>query len=187
MKRKLLNIGASLLFLGMLGCTNPIGRVTDYLDNGSRKAKLSDYKSTEGVADFKKQVKVYDNFVVVEIGQYETEATCYLVQNGEYITYKVTRPATTYTYRDFNQDGNVDEYKFDDDICSSTIDIHSKVVWDEIYLPSVQSFSNTQKYANEELQRVINEDYDSLRKKGTRLEGKTYPPQGSWYESGAIP
>ena len=181
-------IGTSVLTLGLTGCTNPIGLAIDYLEHGSRKAKISDYKGIERVKDFKKQVKVYDNFVEIGIGEYETTMQSYIVQEDRYEESTVKRPRVVYKYSDFNQDGHVDEYDSTNWMEGQTIvNIQSKVVWDAIYEPRRWTFHDGIKYADEELQKIINEDYKLLREKGTRLEGKTYTPGGTWFDQEDYP
>jgi len=176
-------IGASVLTLGLTGCTadTPLNMM-DYIKNGSRKAEISEYRGVQDVKDFKKQVKVYDNYVEVGIGEYETTMLSYLVQEDRYVESTVKRPRIVYKYSDFNQDGHVDEYNATNWMEGKTIvNIQSEVVWDAIYAPQRWTFHDGIKYADDELQKIINEDYKTLREKGTRLEGKTYTPSGTWF------
>lgn len=186
MIKKALLTGA--LVLSLAGCTNPVGKAIDYIENGSRKAKISEYKGLEGITDFKKQVKVYDNFVEVGIGECEVTMEHYIVQEDRYEESTVKRPRIVYKYSDFNQDGHVDEYDSTNRMEGKTIvNIQSKVVWDAIYEPKRWTFHDGIKYADEKLQKIINEDYKLLREKGTRLEGKTYTPSGTWFDQEDYP
>lgn len=177
-----------ILALSLAGCTNPVGKAVDYVQNGSRKAKVSDYPSIKEVTDFKEQVSVYDNFVEVGIGKIETPMCSYILQEDKYVESTVQRPRITYKYSDFNQDGYVDEYHATNEMEGKTIvSIKSKVVWDAIYEPQSWTFHDGIKYADDKLQKIINEDYKTLREKGTRLEGKTFTPAGTWYNQEDYP
>lgn len=161
---------------------NPIGRVVDYFQNGIRKAALSDYAGIQGITDYEKQVIVYDNFVEVRVGEFKEKLTTVAAGGVETVTTEM-RPILTYRYKDFNEDGHVDDYEVSDNQNSKyVVHIHSAFVWNKIYAPHLPNFNDAEKYSDKELQRKIDDDYSLLRQKGTRVNGTAYPPGGSWFD-----
>jgi len=177
-------IGFVLAFmLTVVSNINPIGRVVDYVKNGSREARLSDYVDIKDITDDAKQVVVFDNFVEVRIGEFESKLTTYIVKEDGQVESTHMRPVLTYSYKDFNEDGRVDVYGISNNKRSRTVvSIHSKFVWNSIYAPYLPRFNKTQKYAGKELQERIDNDYALLRERGSRLNGTAYPPGGTWFE-----
>ncbi len=146
--KNILAIGASLFLLAMSGCTNNSLKV-------GGKAESKDYLGIPQGINYTEQVKVCDNYVKME----------QLVRKS---VKRITE------YADYNKDGNVDVYSVDDFVVGHTdgkivVEIASKKVWE---LNSLQG--TIVKYADKELQEIINKDYKLLRQKGVRESGEIF-------------
>lgn len=149
--KSLFAIGASLFFLTASGC------MTNSENNQQigGKAELTDYLGISKEINYNEQVKAYDNYV--EIDQ---------------LTHKSVNRVTQYA--DYNKDNNVDVYSVEDWGKERTsgkiiVIIASKPVWEK------NSFHNTiVKYADKELQEIVNKDYELLRQKGVRKSGELF-------------
>lgn len=146
--KNLLAIGSSLAFLVTSGCA------TNQLKVGG-KAELTDYLGIPQGINYTEQVKVCDNYVRIE----------HLVRKS---VKRITE------YADYDKDGNVDVYSVDDFVTGHTsgkivVEIASMKVWALNHLQGT-----IVKYADDELQEIMNKDYETLRQKGTKESGKIF-------------
>jgi len=158
--KKLLVIGATIAILGTAGCTNPIGRMQDEFQHGSRKAHPHYYFGLGGIKDFKKRVDVYENFVELKSG---------FMKDKNFVKY---------IYKDVDNDGDVDIYTYSRYYGISfnnhppgwrnNITVYSKEFWNKHMLPRLPNVNRFHFYADKELQKVIDKDYKILREKGTK-------------------
>ena len=166
----------SIGFFFWFNTINLVGQAVDFFRHGSREATTLDYPGIPEIDDFRERVLVYDNYVEVLLGDIEER----ILMDGAYI---LRIPTQSYRYADYNEDGVVDEFEIDNDQENMhVLSIHSRQVWDTIYVPHLPHFNDSQKVAGDALQQQINADYQSLREKGDARRGKAHPPGGTWFD-----
>ena len=188
-KRKLV-VGGLVVALGVgavaISPSNPVGRVIDYAQYGSRLATATDYIGFEQIqsmlASIKGEIEEHRKLK----GNLEGKALDFSKPAELELIYKLHDPPgvrvgvnhidikigdTQIQYIDDNEDGNVETFEL---VKSGrmVVSIHSKSYWERKYIPRFPGFNETQKYMDGPLQDRVNRDYQMLREIGIPLRGK---------------